>query len=385
MVIFKGRMFGAVALFGAMCFQLVVTLPVAGGVEPLRKAAVFVANRAGEALESKVQMMEDLVTARVSDMGYSLISREVVLDAMRDLDPSVSDSPTELDQLITNNSSALRLAQNLGADYVFVVSLLSYGKDQRTINAYGVKYDQYDYTLRASYKIISGSEGGSLTSDVVKVSKSYQQSPHSMHSSTDLVNDLLDQASVKIAASFERKVATSRIAQVKAEGSRVPFSVNVEIADITVPEMIIQPDGTAKVTANRTAVQAVAVAVEVDGIVIGTTSSGSKAAELLATPGLHHIRLSKDGLKSWERMINIYDGMPLNVTMEMTGPGYDRWKEKTALINQLKSNAVLTAAEAEEMRGMAQALRQSGYKLDIKVDTKEAVTIENNSSLLNNN
>ena len=40
------------------------------------KAAIFVSNRAGAAYDSKVGALEDYVSARIADLGVSVISRE---------------------------------------------------------------------------------------------------------------------------------------------------------------------------------------------------------------------------------------------------------------------------------------------------------------------
>jgi len=51
-----------------------------------------------------------------------------------------------------------------------------------------------------------------------------------------------------------------------------------------------------------------------------------------------------------------------------------------AFFETLKNNAKLTDAQAEMMRGYAQMLRQSGYKVDVKIDSDlEGTTIQQNN------
>src|ERR1700690_680180 len=50
---------------------------------PLRKVAIIVENRAGAQLNDKVLVLEDLLSSRIAGKGYSVISREVTLNALK--------------------------------------------------------------------------------------------------------------------------------------------------------------------------------------------------------------------------------------------------------------------------------------------------------------
>ena len=54
----------------------------------------------------------------------------------------------------------------------------------------------------------------------------------------------------------------------------------------------------------------------------------------------------------------------------MTDDGYKRWRDNTAFLQELKDKEKLTDAEAESIKGHAQMLRQSGFKVDVKEDIK---------------
>jgi hypothetical protein len=110
------------------------------------------------------------------------------------------------------------------------------------------------------------------------------------------------------------------------------------------------------------------VVVELDGVAIGSATTGSS---FKARPGLHRMRLSRDGFKSWEGMVNLFDGFTFNATMELTDAGVARWREQSLFIQELKNNAKLTDAKIKAIEGFAQMLRQSGFKINYKVDAKE--------------
>jgi len=149
--------------------------------QPIRKAAIFVDNRAGKAFDDKVPVLEDFITSRVTEQGFSVLSREVLINAFKDysteeskvsgtnvpeskLEQQLSDDvyalkmmqaigemffgsfkgipteepkvsspeapPVNLDQQLSRNSSALRLAQMMGADYIIAASITSFGMEK---------------------------------------------------------------------------------------------------------------------------------------------------------------------------------------------------------------------------------------------------------------
>ncbi len=51
---------------------------------------------------------------------------------------AVTGGTTKLDQALNNNTSALRLAQNLGADFILIPSITSYGTKKTTYTGNGI-------------------------------------------------------------------------------------------------------------------------------------------------------------------------------------------------------------------------------------------------------
>ena len=92
-------------------------------------------------------------------------------------------------------------------------------------------------------------------------------------------------------------------------------------------------------------------------------------------PGLHKLRVTREGFAPWERTVNFTKGLTLNVAMTMSDEGYARWQDATAFLNVLKNGAKLTDAEVKVLEGQAKMLEQSGFR----VNTKEGITIKQNS------
>ena len=78
------------------------------------------------------------------------------------------------------------------------------------------------------------------------------------------------------------------------------------------------------------------------------------------------MRLSRQGFREWVRTINCYDAQVLDVSLQMTEEGYQRWKDNTGFLQNLEKERKLTDAEVKVLEGKAQMLRQSGFRIDIQ-------------------
>jgi hypothetical protein len=400
---------------------------------PLRKIAIIVENRAGAQFNDKVPVLEDLVASRIAGKGYSVISRDVAVNALKSystagvnvssqsslnasagasssqnstatgaakldtaqisasqqqsqmssgnasasLDAARSDSAqvattpeaTKLDQLLNDNISALRLAQTLGADYILIPAITSYGTERKSYNADGIATVNTIYKLRASYKIVEAGEGGAVRGGTVLAEKTYRDTGNLKTDSSDVINELLDDAADQLADAIaaNAKALPTDVAQT----ALVTFSVACTMNDprqqpifISTPGMT--DDQRAIMTNQPVAVQPTDVTVELDGVAIG-----SAPGTFQARPGLHKLRLSRGGFGGWERTVNIYNGQTLRVALQMDPEDYARWAEMTGFMATLENNRKLTDAEVQKIEGLAKFYSESHYR----VDTKDNVQI----------
>lgn len=325
--------------------------------------AIFTANRAGTAGNDQLGALEDYVTGRVTDLGVHVISGETALNAVSSMAPGAK--ATDLDAQLAQSTSAVRLAQTLGATHLLQVSIAGFDSNQRKVDAYGVKATNEERTARVTYKILDGNTGASLASDTVRVTKTVQQTDSSTESLSNALNPLLDEAAVKIAASLKRQLERGRITTSAGQGL-VSFTLTTELADVYIPDVRIGAENTISISDSKFKVSALAATVELDGIAVGTAPG-----KIEAKAGLHKLRVVREGFKPWERTVNLVNGQKLNVALEMSEDGYARWKDATAFINDLKNGAKLTDGEVKVLEGQAKMLEQSGFK----VDTKDAPQI----------
>lgn len=333
--------------------------------------------------------LEDLISGHLSDKGFRIISRDDLLNAVSSFssagpnagNPALAGS--QLDALMSNNTSALRLAQNLNADCILVASISTYGMDEIDYNdpdsGVSTKIDEFKMTI--SYKLLDVNQGGSLTGGVIEVTKKDRAQP-GLTISRDYIDDLMTDASAKLADAMEQKFAEGQVAPIPQPNSQlVSFTATCGMGDLFVPEIQKDEDGTYQVQANTYQVEAMNVTVALDGVALGTTPGPFQAL-----PGLHKIRLSRDGFNDWEQTINIRDGLKLNVDLTLSPAGYARWADTAAFLQGLKENDKLTDARVQVLQGYAQELSQSGFRIDSRsnIDVNKNIIVDKNINVNNN-
>lgn len=332
-----------------------------------KKVAIFVENRAGAEFDSKAVVFEDFLASRIADQQMQVLSREVILNSLRDFSAggsSGADSPGQkLDRLLSDSTSALRLAHNLGADYILLPTLASYGKETRAYKSDTIETVNDTYTLRVSYRLAEAARGGEVGGDTLTASRTLRQSAGLQVQSSDALNQLLDEVAQTMAASLIAK--QDSLPEVAKTSSRVKVTIECGVTDFAeLPNAGLNENNEVVLGSGNARATALDVNVELNGITIGTAP-----ATLEVPAGLNKLRLTREGFKPYERTVNFYDGQTLTVALQMTDNGYARWKDVVATLTALENNRKLTDAEVEVLQGYAQMLRQSG----IKVDTKEGM------------
>ncbi|MFT4587692.1 MAG: hypothetical protein ACI9VS_001616 [Candidatus Binatia bacterium] len=333
------------------------------------KVAIIVENRAGREFNDKVLVLEDLLASRVAGKGFSVITREIVVNALNSYPTDgsvVRATPGQLvDRLLADNTSALRLAQNLGADYVLAPVITSYGVDKRTFAGSGIKTVNKTHNLRVSYKLAEGRAGGAVAGDTVKVSKTIRQSAGLQVENSDLLNELLDDAAGVLAESLVARQKT--LPALMAKSDRVSLSVYCVATDFAeLPNASLNENNEVVLGSGAARVSILNAIVELNGAVVGAAPGDFKAR-----PGFNKLRVSREGFKPFERTINVYEGQRLTVPMQMSEGGYARWKDVVKFyVKNMENNRKLTDAEVKVMEGYAKMLSQSGYRINTTEGTK---------------
>lgn len=400
------RPFTALSLAAAL-FAAENTI-AADSAAPQRKVVIIVENRADAALNDKISALEDLVSSRVAGEGFSVVSRDVAVNALKTYETAgvsatakssakagltsapdhasaraeiaQSDSAnlaatpetTKLDQALSDNTSALRLAQNLNVDFILIPSITSYGSEKKSYQGNGIKTLNTTYRLRLNYKLVEAGEGGALRGGTVLAEKNVRDTGDLQTDSSDVLNELLDDAAGQLAAAIT--TGAKSLPAEMAKAAMVSFKISCTMTDprqqpILISDVSVSADNTLVATNAPVAVQPMDVTVELDGVAIG-----SAPGEFKARPGLHKLRLAREGFSDWVRTVNLYDGQTLRVALQMSPEGYAKWKDTTDFLSTLDNNRKLTDAEVKRIEGIAEFYKNSHYR----VDTTENIHINKN-------
>jgi hypothetical protein len=311
----------------------------------LLRAAIFVQNRAGEKFRDKADVLNDLLTTRLTEKGFSIINKQDVIERFRvSRDPALQKAAEALEkgsiEDALKDASATRLAQMMQADYIIIATITSYGHRRSKFSGrgtgYGVDNEATSYTLRVGCKVLEGSQGGSIYGDVVKVS---ENQPGLENLKTDYteetLNSLLDRAAVKIAQNVGEKIDYIRTVRVKHLPA-VPFSVSSNVLE--------------------------GATLQLDGAVIG--SIGVKPRQFLVAPGIHMMKVSRQWFQPWEKPVNVVAGQEINVTLKLSEEGTARYKDIEAFNQQMEAERakVEIAREQSEASAYSKKLIAEGEK-----------------------
>ena len=167
--------------------------------------------------------------------------------------------------------------------------------------------------------------------DTIVVSEKIAQNAFAQVEAGDLVDTLLDRGAVELAS----RVGDSR-AKLEAARAAAPALASVKV---TTPEA--------------------GAAVEVDGVVVGTTPGAFQIR-----PGVHEVRVSKEGYATWEKSVAFADGMELSVPLELSAVGLDRKGELEAQAIAREQSEADAFATKTVAGGTAQASSNSFIRLE---------------------
>ena len=342
---------------GTMSFAAAAENEEAGADQSMLRAALFVQNRAGEIYEDKIDVLNDMITTRLTEKGFSVLDKQYVAERFRearDRDAEIKKTiealtSGEVDFTIDDalkDASALRLAQMVGADYLIVASINSIGHTTKKFKGkdslYGVNNAVTDYTLRVALKVLEAGAGGSVYGDLVKATERIPQTDNLEIESSDIINNLMEEAAVEVADNIGGRVEDIRMAKVR-QPDAVPFSVS-----------IFGVEG---------------ATIELDGTAIGST--GTEPAKLYARPGIHIMRVSREWFDPWERPVNIQANQKLTVALALTDAGIARFKDLEGFKTEMAIAREQSDADAYAKRLLAEGEKtrlEASYE---KIDTSK--------------
>ncbi|MDG2011291.1 MAG: hypothetical protein P8K76_16145 [Candidatus Binatia bacterium] len=348
-------------------------------VPPKRPSlAIFVKNRAEGISDSRQSSFADQVMAAAADEGFRVISREDVVSALGSFSPEGGSGINQeragnvLDRALGESTSAIALANNLGADLMLLVSIVSLEESRSRYKdpERGIDVVNRGVTLRSSYRVTDGRTGETLTGDNIVLSDQWRDSKNLVQEESAVSDRLLAESAQRIAASLENRRAQIDEGAPSGDEVLLPIELFVTMADLSIPEVVEDENGQLRVTANTYQLEVMSVEVEIDGITVGTT--GPEGESFDVTPGLHRVGLRRAGFSPVNRVISAKPGLRIMVPMELSPEGYRRWQENARFLNELSAGERLSAAQAEVYESLGSFFGDSF----VRIGSPEATTKE---------
>lgn len=134
--------------------------------------------------------------------------------------------------------------------------------------------------------------------------------------------------------------------------------VHAKVDGLIMPSFVMQ-NGTPQFNTQSIPVYASGANVELDGILVGQTPCAITAGR-----GMHEIKISREGLKTYSAVINLTGQNRYDITLAPSDETLAKFNEQMAYIRKLNQNEKVTDAQIKVLEGYAKMLRQSGYRVD---------------------
>ncbi len=320
------------------------------------KAALFVQNRAGAQLESRLDAFNDLVSTRLTEAGFEVIRSQDVLarftesrraEAAQELRQGVEALQTVKSEGTVDGpsqeASALRIAQLMGADCLVMASMVSLGENRVRVQSYGVPQEVTTTTFRMALRVLEGACGSQIYGDTIAVSDKVVQNANLQVEAGDQLDGLLDQGAVELTARVRGSMA--RIEEARVAGAAL-----------------------ATVTLNAPA----GAAVELDGVAVGTAPGTFQVR-----PGVHEVRVTREGYATWEKTVAFADGQTLDIPMELSAVGLARKGEleEQARVDDIAREQSAAEAKAKTTLADGAAKQMSESYIRLEGMPQESLTI----------
>jgi curli biogenesis system outer membrane secretion channel CsgG len=352
--------------------------PPAGTSDAPTTAAIFIRNRSPKVDDAMVAVLEDFVVAGLDGSCFTTISREDTLAALSSFASKGANAGSrapegkDLDRLLSDDASALSLAQAMGADFVLVASITGLSVDRRTLRdaERGLETEVERQRLDVTYRLLGRAKGAVVAAGSASAADSVRQQAN-LRVERDLAQDLVRESAAKLCAVMKARCARAPLPAPETL-EMVSLQIVGAMSDLAIPEIVRGEDGEWTVASGSYVLEPTSFVVEIDGVVAGTTP-----APIVAPRGLHRIRVTRPDFETYEATVNLAPDRPaLVIPMKLTAAGLARVKEMSAFFNDLKREQRLTDAQTAVLEGYAEMLRNSKVSIDRKSDIKSDVKVE---------
>ena len=353
---------------------------LSANVEPdeCKQIAILSRNDSGNSLlDSRARSFENLLSAQVSNFGLAAIDRNLVLETLDKNVPENGDaqknpaSSNKIYESILFGASGLRVMELIGADYVLSTSFSSLTTTRKKFSGYGIATENLIFKLRVAYTLRSANTGAGTVGGVAEVSQTLRSTGNLEIETDGILEDLLTEAAEKISQDLDFKKRNKKIAQTSSQ--QVPIQFVCMIEAMSLPQIIENEDGKFVLGTEVIPATLSLVNIEIDGVLHSIDVGDGTPVEL--SRGLHTLKIVQKDVEPLERAINITGkpGQTIALSLLLTEAARKRWKDDMLFVEGMierakksKRKDKLTTAEVDRIRGFAEMLRNSGFRVDIQ-------------------
>ena len=269
-----------------------------------------------------------------------------------------------VEEALSNQSSALRLAQLLGADGIIVVTMVSYNDNRRTFESDELGVDSTTvstYTLRTTYQILSGDNGASVFGGTADAQVNLKETSD-LTERTDPIDALLADASRKLCGQISSNAGAMNSVVASSAAKRSSVKVELFASGLEVPNIVVSEDGEKMVGTTRLPLAPVGARIYIDGVL-----TGAAPATFTLSKGVHRLRIDHPLFSPLEEIVNVRGEtgtQTFTFAMALTPEGRREWEQNVEVLESLKTGEVLREATLIRVRAFAEFLRNSRVDID---------------------
>jgi hypothetical protein len=266
----------------------------------------------------------------------------------------VSISPTE--NAVQAEAQMIIEARGRGATYLVDVTVAQFSTATATV--FGQEQRRMAATLAWRVIDVSGSNSAIASGEAKDFSLNDPVIPADEQSSA-LADSIAAKAGEAIAAALAKAPARNI--------NDIPVPVSIVADELSFPGLVIGADNVLRRTTENLQVKLTGFTLVVDGITVGTVSGDEP---LYLPEGLHMVSLQRNGFEPWSQRVRVTKTLKLNPVIRPDEAGLARWRDQIAFMQGMTMGSKLNDAEIQRIKADAQRLTQSGYKVDLKVESK---------------
>lgn len=307
-------------------------------------SVLLVENQTEQNLDGFLPLFAEVLTSSISQTGHLSIVTPGHLKEQDETKNRIIE-----DKLIANQ---------LGAELVMKVAIVSCEEKIKNVQAYDLELEYSTINLVAGAKLVEASTGKTVISETISMSDRQRKTSNEQIKNKNRYSEILLETAKEIGARFNAAWGSGKYVQSPEVNAKASFKVDIAVQEMKIPDVSLDEKGVAKTGGELLVLVPKGAIVELDGVVVG-----SAPGEFVATKGLHHLKITHSNLQSWNHTINVFDGFQLRVPMNVTSEFLQIWKENALFSSKLKADASLTQGEFKKALALARFLENSSFQI----------------------